>query len=222
MLHRCIALGKSCRKYGHSIAVKAEGGVSVRWDALFADLDAQLQAQADQRFQAEVQQARELERSQLLLADRLRAHLEDQRYASEQLSVLLRGGRRITCCLESVGADWIAGSAGVHSLLIPLPAVLMVESLARTAAQETSPTRRRLTIAAPLRALMNDRAGVAVFGEGADGDAELAAGRLIAVGKDHFDVLMPAADGHAPKRDGRSIRTIPLNAVALIRSLAGA
>ncbi|GAA4911039.1 hypothetical protein [Nesterenkonia rhizosphaerae] len=194
----------------------------MRWDALFADLDAQWQAQADQRFQAEVQQARELERSQLLLADRLRAHLEDQRSASEQLSVLLRGGRRITCCLESVGADWIAGSAGVHSLLMPLPAVLMVESLARTAAQETSPTRRRLTIAAPLRALMNDRAGVAVFGEGADGDAELAAGRLIAVGKDHFDVLMPAADGHAPERDGRSIRTIPLNAVALIRSLAGA
>lgn len=194
----------------------------MRWDALFADLDAQLQAQADQQFQAEVQQARELERSQLLLADRLRAHLEDQRSASEQLRVRLRGGRQVTCCLESVGADWIAGSAGVHSLLIPLPAVLMVESLARTAAQEMSPTRRRLTIAAPLRALMNDRAGVAVFGEGADGDAELAAGRLIAVGKDHLDVLAPAGDGQAPERQARSIRTVPLSAIALIRSLAGA
>lgn len=179
----------------------------MRWDALFDDLEAQWSAQQAQQLEVEVAEALEAERARLRLADRLRAGVG--------ADVLLRlpGESHLELRLESVGADWLGGRSGSQSLLIPMHAVVSVDGLPQRGQPEVGPTRRRLTIRAPLRALARSREPVLV--QGAAG--ELGRGRITLVGADHFDLAVQGGDGDAYGKPAR-LRSVALASVAAVRS----
>lgn len=182
----------------------------MRWDALFADLETQLEAAQTAEFDAALSDASRLESSRLEFAERLRAHQD------RLLSLRVVGGQRFELRIVAVGADWLAGSMSAHSVLVPLGGILAVDGMERAAARsEPSATRRRLGITAALRRLARDRAMVSVFGA----EGVLASGLIATVGRDFVEIT-PAAREDRPRRGGgeRSSRVIPLHAVAWFRS----
>lgn len=180
----------------------------MRWESLFEDLEASFGAKADAELAAEIAEATRLERSSVRLSDRLRAS------RGQEVRLLLRGGRRIALRVGVVGEDWFAGRQGHYEVLVPLPAVQSVVGLSRAGEQERSKTRRRLSIASPLRELVRDRATVSLLGV----DGTLVEGLLMDAGRDAVDVL-PSLPGEIPrKRRTEDIETVPLSAIVLISS----
>ncbi|MGJ9405336.1 hypothetical protein ACHABQ_03305 [Nesterenkonia aurantiaca] len=182
----------------------------MRWDALFADLEAQLEAAQTAEFDAALADASRLESSRLEFGERLRAHQD------RPLVLQVVGGQRLQVRIMAVGADWLAGTAAAHSVLVPLGGILAVDGMDRAAARrEPSATRRRLGITAPLRRLARDRAPVSAFGA----EGVLASGLIAMAGRDFVEIT-PAPQDEPLRRGGgeRSSRVIPLHAVAWFRS----
>ncbi|GAA1136822.1 hypothetical protein [Nesterenkonia lutea] len=182
----------------------------MRWDALFADLESQLDAARTADFDAAVDEASRLEASRLGLAERLRAH------RGLQLTLLLPGDQRLNVEIGTVGSDWLSGSRHPHSVLLPLAALRAVEGMKRSAAQaEPSPARRRLGITAPLRRLARDRSMVSVQGP----EGRLAQGLISAVGRDFLEIAqLDAGETHLRRAGSPARRTIPLHAVSWLQS----
>lgn len=172
----------------------------MRWEALFADLRAQSAAQQQENFEAEVAEAVGLAWSRTPLCDRLRAHI------GRRLTLQLGGGAVVRLWVGEVGSDWLSGSAGAQAWLIPATAVITVTGLSRRAQPEVSPSRQRLGIGAPLRALAAAREPVVVHGSA----GVLAEGVLIGVGADFFDIQCAA--------QSREIRAVPMRALIGVRS----
>ncbi|GFZ82135.1 hypothetical protein [Nesterenkonia alkaliphila] len=171
----------------------------MRWESLFEDLEAQAAAERQSEFEAEVAATLTLEWSRVALMDRLRAHL------GAEAALRLRGGIDVTLRLSTVGANWLAGTAGVQDWLVQGGAVLTVRGLQRKAQAEPSQARRNLGIASPLRALAASREAVSVLGE----QGRLAEGLLTGVGLDFIDLRTPGG-----------LCTVPLAAVLAVRSSA--
>ncbi|NLS10841.1 hypothetical protein HGQ17_12730 [Nesterenkonia sp. MY13] len=170
----------------------------MRWDALFADLQAQWEDQRHQDLEAETVEAVEIERARMPLADRLRAH------TGSSLQLELPSAGRIECEIGEVGSDWLSGQHRGRSILISLDAVLAVHSLGWKAKPEASVARRRLSITSPLRALAQHREEVTVTTASAGPPVE---GVLYAAGQDHFDLA-----------DQQRRLTIPVSALVMLRS----
>ncbi len=175
----------------------------MRWEALFADLQVQSAAHRQELFETEVAEAVGLEWSRTMLCDRFRAHI------GHQVTLQLRGGAVVMFTIGAVGRDWLSGGAGVQAWLIPAEAVVSVTGLSRKAQQESSPSRQRLGIGAPLRVLAAAREQVVVRGS----MGELAEGVLVGVGADFLDIR---STGQAQR-----ITTIPMRALSSVRSAAG-
>lgn len=172
----------------------------MRWEALFADLQAQAAGQDQEEFEAHVAEVVELEWSRVELVDRLRGHI------GRRIGVRLQGGESLTLDVETVGSDWMAGVGGGAQWLIPCGAISVVSGLTRRVRPETSRVRARLGIASPLRVLAEGRYSVVVRGE----TGILAEGALLGVGKDFIDVRSEAVDP--------LIRTVPLRALTAVCS----
>lgn len=181
----------------------------MRWESLFADLEAQWEAEISAGLEGEIAEAERLERSGRLFVDRLRAH------CGQELILRLAGGERLRVAVIVVGSDWLAGTEGGASVLIPLSAVASAELLGDGVREEPSRVRGRLGIGAPLRALLRDRAVVTVQGQRQE---LLADGLVVAVGRDHLDVAL-RVPGEVPRRGNlRGVRTVPFAAIATVRS----
>ncbi|MGO1549658.1 MAG: hypothetical protein ACTHWO_07565 [Nesterenkonia sp.] len=178
----------------------------MRWEALFGDLEAQWSAQRAQQLEAEIAEAVEWERGQMLLVDRLRAGV------GAQVQITLQDGGQLHLLVQRVGADWLSGRTGARSVILPVRAITSIEGLSARALPETSHTRRLLGMGSPLRALARSRETVIVTGVG----GELGRGVIAHVGADHLDVAVKS-EGAAPGRS-RRIRTIALASVVLVRS----
>ncbi|TLQ00309.1 hypothetical protein FEF26_01725 [Nesterenkonia salmonea] len=172
----------------------------MRWDALFADLQAQASAQRQEVFESSVAEAVALEWSRVELVDRIRGH------TSQPIAIRLRGGETVTLDVRTVGSDWIAGGAAGYQWLIPVGAVDMVKGLTRRTQVEPSQARRRLSITSPLRALAEARHHIVVRCE----TGVLAEGALLGVGRDFLDVRTES--------DYPTIRTVPLAAITAVCS----
>lgn len=182
----------------------------MRWEALFADLEAQLAAAQTAEFTAAVAEASRLEASRIRFTERLRAHQE------RELGLQLAGGERLVVRLGAVGADWLAGVAHPHSVLVPLTGVLAVDGMDREAARaEPSASRSRLGITAPLRRLARDREQVSVHGA----QGLLASGLIAGVGRDYVEIAPTRKEDPSSRRGGgRSVRVVPIHAVVWFRS----
>lgn len=153
--------------------------LSMRWEALFRDLEAQAQAQEDEHWRQEVAERSRGERSSVSLAARVAAA------RGAQISAVLRDGSRVRGEVLESGGDWmLLGDAG-RQRVVALAAVVVVEDLPRRS-EVLSAVESRLTVARTLRGLSRERARVRVRAT-----VELT-GVIAAVGQDHLDLVTEA------------------------------
>jgi hypothetical protein len=183
----------------------------MRWQALFDDLEGQLEAAEAAELQAEVAHRTRREVALLSVVDRLRP------VEGHPVAVSVFGAGTVHARLLDTGVDWLLlEENGAREVLVPLPAVLGVSGVgARSEAPGAGgEVARRLDLRWALRGLARSRAGVSVVLR----DGSAVTGTLDRVGADHVEVAE-----HPPgeaRRAGsvRQVRLVPLPAVSLVRS----
>jgi hypothetical protein len=179
-----------------------------RWDRLFADLEAEAEAQDRAALSAEVTDRTRAESARIHLVDRLRAA------RGHTLTCHLLGGATVTGPLREVGPDWflVAESARGEALVV-LEAVTSVVGLGAQAVAETGPVGARLDLRYALRRLARTRAAVTVLLT----DGGLVTGTVDRVGADYAEVAEHPAGEARRAHAVRQVRTVPIRAVAVVR-----
>ena len=152
-------------------------GEQMRWDDLFADLQAQFDAAADEHVPMQVAELAEAEIATTMLPDRWRAR------RGERLQVRLRDGSDRDGVVSDAAQDWLVLAGEARRSLIPRTAVVLARPLGPSA---PGPTRveRALGLGHVLRALAQERLEVVVHTI-----AGTYRGRLARVGGDHCDLV---------------------------------
>lgn len=182
----------------------------MRWDELFADLEAAVEAEDRAGFEAEVADLARSERALLSTADRLRAHV------GATLRLHLVEGGEATGRVLDVGRDWLVVASGAGSALVPLAAVTGIDGLGRAAQappEPDGPPVLRIGLATALRALARDRAYVRVAVRG----GAVLGGTVDRAGTDHLDLALHPAD--EPRRPSAvtGVRCVPYPALVVVR-----
>lgn len=183
----------------------------MRWAALFRDFEAQWDEMAAAELGAEVAERSRIELARLRLVDRLRPAI------GQPVSLRSSGAGLVQGRLSAVGPDWLLLSeAGGREALVPAGALLWVGGLGARSAEPGSEGQvaARLDLRHALRGVARDRAAVSVVLL----DASTVSGTLDRVGADFIE-LAEHPPGE-PRRAGavRTVRTVPLSAVGLVRS----
>ncbi|MCU1594933.1 MAG: uncharacterized protein JWO12_2325 [Frankiales bacterium] len=185
----------------------------MRWDELFADLEAQLEAAAAAELAGEVRDRTRREHSLLGLVDRLRAS------SGHTLAVLTQGAGTVHGRLLDVGSDWILLEETSRSeLLLSTAQVLGISGVGvrSDVPGAEGEVARRLDLRWALRGLARSRIGVQVVLV----DGSVLAGTIDRVGADHVDLAEHAA-GEARRASAvRQVRVLPLPALTAVRSWA--
>jgi len=180
----------------------------VRWDSLFADLEAQLDA-ADGGAAGELGERVRAEVAGVHLRDRLRGA------RGQVLGLRLLAGARVEGRLRAAGPDWLLLDEPAGEALVPLGVVTAVEGLPRALAAPAGAVEARLGLASVLRGVSRDRSAVrvALLGEALG----VLTGTVDRVGADHLEVAQHPVD--EPRRAGsvRSAVVVPLAALACVR-----
>ena len=178
----------------------------MRWDRLFDDLEAQAQAGDQADFEAELVDLIRAERSAVSLRERLRAN------AGQRLRCTLIDGETLSGVVRDVGADWLLIDSGFGDVLLPLDAIAWVGGLGTRAVPDAGPVARTLGLAAVLRGLGGDRAGVSIKLRG----GLALTGTIDRVGVDHCDVGVHPLD--EPRRDSAvsDVHCVPMAAILRI------
>jgi hypothetical protein len=165
--------------------VERGGCGPVRWEDLFADLEAQAESWERAERDAEVADRTRAEVGQLGLVSRLRAN------EGRQLSLRLLGGIGVSGVLNRLGVDWLL-LADTHELVVPLAAVATVANLPldTTSPQGAGVVASRLTLSSVLRAIARDRARVTVTLR----DQTTVSGTPDRVGRDFVDLAVHHED----------------------------
>ena len=182
----------------------------MRWQGLFDDLEAQLEAAEAAELAGEVAERTRREVALLRIADRLRAA------EGAAVTVTLPGAGAVRGRLLDAGVDWLLlEEPGPREVLVPLLAVLGVTGLGpRTAAPDDSPVAKRLDLRWALRGLARSRTGVALVLV----DGSTVTGTLDRVGADHLDLAEHGLGEARRAAAVRQVRLVPLAALALVRS----
>lgn len=178
----------------------------MRWQDLFADLEAQLLAEQRRELQAEVADRTRRERAEVTVLDRA------VRSLGRVVTVVTAAGP-VRGVLEDVGNDWLlVQEHGRHAALVPLSGVTAMVGLA-TRSDDDRGMGRRFGIGVALRAIARDRAPVAVH----DVAGGLATGTIDKVGADHLDLAEHPAD--TMRRDAALTghRVVPFAAIGIVR-----
>jgi hypothetical protein len=184
----------------------------MRWQQLFADLQAQFEAEESAAEQAEFASRARAEVGALALADRLRGAL------GLPLVLGCRGAGTVTGVLVEVGADWLlVEDDGGRQALVALAAVRSVAGLGRrtAAAEPVGPVRGRLDLRRALRGLARDRSGVQITLD----DGGVLSGTLDRVGADYVEVAEHPADLPRRSEAVQGVRAVVIDAVAVVRTV---
>lgn len=159
----------------------------MRWDALFFDMELQLEAAERRDRVDEVAELTRAERAGIGLVDRLRGGHDGS------VTLGLRDGTTVRGTLTGTGSGWVLVSDAGRERLVPITAVVTVAGLGSTVAPEPGRVARRLGLGHALRVIARDRTLVHVHVPGA-----VHQGRIDAVGSDHMDVAVVFADSGRP------------------------
>jgi hypothetical protein len=179
----------------------------VRWERLFADLEAQYDAAEEAEFSGEVADRSRREVALVPLIDRLRS-------ADGPIHVGVVGIDPVLGEVAACGPDWVLfATDGGAELLVLMAAIAWVRGLTTHAEATSSVVSARLGLGYALRGLARDRAEMSVSLR----TAERLTGTIDRVGADFIDLAEhPIAE---PRRAGavRSARTIPFGALSALR-----
>lgn len=173
----------------------------MRWESLFADMEAQLEAARSAEAAAEVAELTRAERATVELQARLRSA------RGREITVRI-GTERVAGVVLDVAVQWVLIGADPGRWLVPVASIDAVQGLALHAASDPGVVDRRLSLGHALRAIARDRATVRVVLDGED-----LVGRVERVGADHVDL----APGHVPAR-GAPLWAVPFRAIRAVRS----
>lgn len=173
--------------------------VVMRWETLFADMEAQLAAADRAGVRADVAELVRAERATVHLADRLRGSV------GRRQRVRIAGAEPIEGDLVDVAEQWVLLAQGAERrVLVPIGAIAAIAGVGAHVAPDPGRVERRLGLGHALRVLARDRAAVVVRAA----DVELV-GRLGAVGADHVDVVVEGAG---------ATWAVPFGALSWVRS----
>ncbi|MDK3256100.1 hypothetical protein [Blastococcus capsensis] len=184
----------------------------MRWQQLFADLQAQFDAAEEAEARADWASRARSETGAVRLVDRLGGSI------GAAVTVTCRGAGRVGGELVDLGVDWLllVDERG-RDQLVAFPAVRSVAGLGRWTApvQEVSPVRAKLDLRRALRGLARDRSVVQVLLD----DGTTLTGTIDRVGADHVELAEHSAD--QPRRSGavRQVHAVVIDAVAVVRTL---
>lgn len=188
----------------------------MRWDRLFADLEARFDDLADEQAVAEQADRDRVATGAVTVAQRLGGALD------RRIRVGVRGGREHEGFLRRVGRDFLlVEDAFGRDLLVVLDAVTSVSGLTAGTAPEVPDRATRLDLRRALRSVARDRAVVAVStGQGpVDQEGSEIWGTIDRVGADFIEIAVhPVGE---PRRAGlvRSVCLVPLRVVAVVRTM---
>jgi len=188
----------------------------VRWDDLFADLEGQLEQELGAEDLDVAAEEERLRLGRLSLRDRIAA------LAAQTGALELTEGARVELRVETVGRDWVSGSAmgsRSASCLVPLDAIAgmsvepdRVASSLATSFEHPDALSRRLGLSFVLRDLCRRRCPIDVTTS-----ARALHGTIDRVGRDHLDLALH--DPGEPRRPNavRELRIVPFRELLLVR-----
>jgi hypothetical protein len=186
----------------------------MRWDELFADLEAQADALDVAARAAEVAERARIEVAALSVIDRLNAAL------GTAVRLQVRGAPGVTGTLVRVGPDWLLlDEGGGHESVVAHAAIRSIAGLGRLSAvpDSGSVVTARLTLRSALRGIARDRSAVRlhlVDGESIDATIDR-------VGADFVEVAQHAAGEPRRRSEVRDVLLIPFPALAVVRRSVG-
>ena len=184
----------------------------MRWEQLFADLQAQFEAEEAAVELAEAGSRARSEIGALTIGDRLRGGVG--------LSLVLScgGAGTVAGTLVDVGPDWLlVVGDGARQSLVATAAVRSVSGLGRRTAvpEPAGPVRGRLDLRRALRGLARDRSAVQIVLD----DGGVLTGTLDRVGADYVDLAEHPADLPRRSEAVRGVQTIVIGAIAVVRTV---
>jgi hypothetical protein len=184
----------------------------VRWQRLFADLQAQFEQEEASAERAESASRARAEIGGIRLADRLRGA------AGARVTLNVRGAGQVGGVLTDVGADWVLLSDDLgREVLVASAAVRAVSGLGRRTAPPVEPgaVRARLDLRRALRGLTRDRAAVQVVLD----DGAVLTGTPDRVGADYVELAEHAADASRRAEAVQGVRAVVIGAIAVVRTV---
>jgi hypothetical protein len=185
----------------------------MRWQQLFADLQAQFEQEEASAERAEDASRARAEVGAVALSDRLRGA------AGLSLALNVRGAGQLSGVLLDVGPDWLLLSDDLgREVLVAGTAVRAVGGLGRRTAapQEPRPVRAALDLRRALRGLARDRAAVQLVLD----DGAVLAGTVDRVGADYVEVAEHAVDAPRRVEAVQGVRAVVITAVAVVRTVS--
>lgn len=181
----------------------------MRWDLLFDDLSAQMDAAEATELRAEVADRTRRERATVSLLDRLAAA------EGLVLTVGVHGvAEPLTGRLDDLGSDWVLLDRGRHgSDLVSVAAVTSVEGLSSRADDRPGVMARRFGLGYVLRRLARDRTPCVLT----DVSGAHHTGTPDSVGKDFVEMALHDLDLPRRSEHVRGLRMLPFSGIALVR-----
>ena len=181
----------------------------MRWDALFADLEAQAAALEHAERAAEVEERARGELGALGLVERFRAAV------GATVRLRLDGAGTVSGVIARVGPDWLLVADGNREVVVPLAAVLGVRGLNRYSAapDAAGAVGARLGLRSVLRGVARDRSPVRI--DLRDGSAVEAT--IDRVGADFVEVATHATGEPRRRAEVRDVEVIPFDAIAAVQ-----
>ena len=185
----------------------------MRWQHLFADLQAQFEAEGAAVEHAESASRVRAEVGALGIADRLRGGV------GHPLVLACGAAGAVSGSLVEVGPDWLlVEDDGGRECLVALAAVRSVAGLGRrTAAPEPAgPVRGRLDLRRALRGLARDRRAVQLVLD----DGGVLGGTLDRVGADYVELAEHPADLPRRSEAVQGVRAVVISCISVVRTVS--
>src|SRR3954470_7486136 len=183
----------------------------MRWEQLFADLEAQVSEHEAAAEQAEEASLARAEYGRVLLADRLRGARGRQGWLT------CRGAGELAGRLVDVGVDWLLLVDGQgREVLVAAGALWAVGGLVAVTspAVEQGEVARRLDLRRALRGLARDRATVSCTLE----EGTVLSGTVDRVAADFLELAEHPLDRPRRRTAVTAVRAVPLRAVVAVRT----
>jgi hypothetical protein len=186
----------------------------MRWQQLFADLQAQFEVEEAAAERSESASRARAEVGALAITDRLRGAL------GRPLTLGCGAAGTVTGVLVEVGPDWLlVQDDAARPSLVALAAVRWVGGLGRRTApaEPAGPVRGHLDLRRALRGLARDRSAVQVLLD----EGSVLSGTLDRVGADHAELAEHPTDVPRRAEAVQGVRAVLIRGIAVVRTVTG-